>query len=124
MSAKDTVMNDSDKPVIFDIINSILYKKDGGTLWEKYQNFDYSRWLLIRFLSMHPDLKVKEVVLQCEAFKTSMDNKEFYLLLYKAIPRATFAKIDYIKKISEDRESSKENIAPDIIETPKQLAEL
>ena len=71
---------------IFDIINDILYKKNGELDKDPSFEKEFVRIVIIRYISMIPELYEYSSYFNKTIFN-NFSNKDFYHLLYNSIPQ-------------------------------------
>ena len=90
---------------IFDLINDVLYKKTGkhAEAIDKTQGKDFSPFLLNRWLSMYPDVRIARWInhtTNMELFEDPVMNYKYFL---STLPKVAYKKISYIKKTKVDK---------------------
>lgn len=86
--------------MLFDVLKNILTTKS-YELYEKHvidPNFkDAAGFMIRRYLSMHPQEKIRDAVLSNYSSLERMDKKTLYLYLLSKIPRTTMTFIKYLR---------------------------
>jgi len=84
------------KCTFYDILKDILLKQNGNLDKEKCFETEFSKYMMIRYLSMKTDLMCYANKLN--KYQSVLTNKEVYKWLYNIIPKQTSGYIAYIKK--------------------------
>ena len=89
---------------IFDILNDIICHKKQDVIsnteeWKMYQGFLVNRWL--SFYSHDYLYRINQTINKHSA---CMDQSMQYKYLVKTLPKSSVKRIDYIKKVKEDKE--------------------
>ena len=95
---------------IFDIISNILFKKQNNCLSTVDQESNFQPYIVNRWLSMYSPVIAKHSNI-LNKYLSIFDNKKDLLTLFAAVfPKMPFKKIDYIKKVKENKIDKDENI--------------
>ena len=86
--------------MLFDVLKNILSTKS-YELYEKHivdPNFkDAAGYMIRRYLTMHPQEKIRDVVLDNYLMLERMNEKNLYLYLLDKIPRTSMTFIKYLR---------------------------
>ena len=86
--------------MLFDVLANIL-KTKSIKLYNEHINSDFFKdaapFMIRRYLTMHPNPSVQNIVLDNFLTLERMDDKHLYLWLIKAIPRQNTTFIKYLK---------------------------
>ena len=84
------------KITFFDVMKDILLKQNGELDKETNFNQVFSSFMLVRYLSMKPELM--EYADKLNSWQKFLSSKQIYKWAYKNIPRQSTGFIPYIKK--------------------------
>ena len=98
----DAIYSDRDiKDLMFKLIHNVLHKKDKSL---KFKEEDFSFFLFQRWLSMASAINAKIVnETSNRMYYWFEDNEKWYKLFLTILPKTSYKKINYLKKIKKDK---------------------
>mgnify|MGYP003650386317 FL=1 len=110
---------------IFDFVNDILYKKSGKLLEKKELESELQPYMLQRWISMHSNTNARILAATLNKMYKSIDDKDqWYKLFLTTVPRSTFKRFKYIKKVSKGSGKKKTDMeeAIELVAKAKQVS--